>query len=277
MILVFGKNGQVAKELGKFENVVNIGSDACNMMQKGMCAKFIDEYKPQGVINAAAFTNVKLAEKNKNNAQLINACAPQEIAIICKKLQIPFLHISTDYIFDGKKKGPYLPNDIPNPLNVYGMSKLEGEKKIIGVNSQYLILRTSWVFSKNGLNFVSKILEQIDRGTSIINVVSDQIGGPTSAKSIANASYKIINIMINDKNIKGVYHFCGKHYVSWAEFAEEIVKLTKNETLINHVPSDLINDQLRRPSNSCLDCSSINIFNIKQPDWKDELKQIISK
>ncbi len=183
MILVFGKTGQVARELAKIapEGTVFLSRQEADLTQPGQCAAIIRDLRPDSVINAAAFTNVDQAETDRERTTQINAVTPGEMAQTCAGINAYFLYISTDYLFDGHGSKPFQTADTPAPLNHYGASKADGEARVRKASAKHGILRTSWVFSAHGKNFVKTML-RLARERDEINVVADQIGGPTAAK-----------------------------------------------------------------------------------------------
>ena len=275
MILVFGKTGQVASELSKLVNVLCIGREVADLQNPQSCYDEIIVKKPRAVINAAAYTNVDQAENNEALVDLINAKSPIAMAQACKELQIPFLHLSSDYVFDGSGEVPRNVGDPTHPLGVYGASKLSSERGINALDARTVILRTSWVFSETGKNFVCSMLSLSDSRTEI-SVVNDQIGGPTSAKSISEACMKIIECMLLDDTRRGTYHFTGFPDVSWADFATEIYEQSKCKTTVKKIVSSDYPTIAWRPLNSRLNCLSLeNDFKISRPDWRSDLRLVL--
>ena len=184
MILVFGKTGQVATELQRQADVTALGRDQADLSDPQACAAVIADLKPSVVINAAAYTAVDKAEEEEAKAQTINAAAPGAMAGACVHLDIPFLHISTDYVFDGSGTKAWRETDPVSPQNAYGRTKLAGEQAIRAAGARHIILRTAWVFSAHGANFVKTML-RLSETRDALSVVEDQIGGPTPAADIA--------------------------------------------------------------------------------------------
>ena len=274
-VLLFGKNSQVGlslqKNKSKIINLISRNSSEVDFMNTDDLASCIFDLKPDFIINAAAYTDVENAELNKQQAFSINAYAPEVIAIEAKKINIPFLHISTDYVFDGTGVIPWKPEDKVNPINVYGKSKCDGEKRISKVNGQYCILRTSWVFSEHNKNFLKSVISLANEKNKI-SIVADQIGGPTSADSIAKACYKVIEAYSNKRFISGIFHFSGFPYVSWADFAKAILLKMNDTTQINNISSSEFEVLATRPKNSRLDCDSFfSTYNVKQSSWENDL------
>jgi dTDP-4-dehydrorhamnose reductase len=277
VILVFGKTGQVATELQRLSDVVALGREQVNLADSLACSQAIYDHAPDIVINAAAYTAVDGAEAEELIANSINGAAPAAMALSCAKLGIPLVHISTDYVFDGSGKVPWLPYDFIAPLNAYGRSKFIGEEGIRASGATYAIIRTSWVFSEHGKNFVKTML-RLSETCDVIRVVNDQIGGPTPAHDVADACLRIAEQLQQDYSKSGTYHFSGVPNVSWAEFASNIFQQAGRSLQIVRVSSSAYNTLAKRPLNSRLDCSKTQeIFKIKQPDWKIGLSKILKE
>ena len=275
MILVFGKTGQVATELQRLSGTMALGRDDVDLMDSAACVAAIRKHEPKAVINAAAFTAVDKAEDEQHLANVINGNAPAVMAKTCAGLGIPFVHISTDYVFSGTGNTPYRPDDATDPQNVYGRSKLAGEQGILSSGAVYAILRTSWVVSAHGANFVKTML-RLSKTREALNVVSDQIGGPTPARDIAAACLQIANQLIQDKTKSGTYHLSGSPDVSWAEFATEIFSQVDRTVKVTPIPTAEYPTPAKRPLNSRLKCHSTeHVFGIKRPNWQDGLKEIL--
>lgn len=225
MILVFGKTGQIAMELSVLNDVQALGREEANLSYPQSCYDAVLLNKPEVVINAAAYTSVDSAEADEKLAKLINGEAPAAIAKACAKLDIPLVHISTDYVFDGSGTTPWSSFDIPNPQNVYGGSKLQGENAVVSSGCTFAILRTSWVVSAHGNNFVKTML-RLSETRNHLTVVDDQIGGPTCARDIAHACVLIAKKLIDEPAKAGIYHYSGQPDVSWCQFANAIFEKT---------------------------------------------------
>ena len=275
MILIFGKTGQVATELQRLTGVFALGRDDVDLSDTAACAAAIRKHVPMAVINAAAYTAVDHAEGEENRATVINGDAPTAMAKTCAALGIPLIHISTDYVFKGTGNAPYNPDDATEPQNAYGRSKLAGEIGIRDSGAAYAILRTSWVVSAHGVNFVKTMLH-LSATRDSLNVVADQIGGPTPARHIALACLQIANQLIQDTTKSGTYHFSGAPDVSWAEFAAEIFAQAGRTVTITPISTAEYPTPAERPLNSRMECRSTEqVFGIKRPNWKDGLKEII--
>lgn len=276
-VLVFGKTGQVATELQARHDVVALGRDRADLSEPATCAAAIRAIGPAAVINAAAYTAVDQAETEEELAAVINGDAPEAMARTCAELGIPFLHISTDYVFDGSGQSPW-PVDAPTgPLGAYGRTKLKGEEGVRATGGTHAILRTSWVVSAHGKNFVKTML-RLGRERGSLAIVSDQIGGPTAAADIAEVCMSIVAQLKDDPAKSGTYHFSGAPDVAWADFARAIFAQAGLSCDVEDIPTDAYPTPARRPRNSRLDCSSTaRVFGIDRPDWRRSLSRILSQ
>jgi dTDP-4-dehydrorhamnose reductase len=275
MILVFGKTGQVARELQLLGTVTALGREEVNLSDPQACAEAIRHYAPDAVINAAAYTAVDQAEDEEAVATVINGDAPTAMAMACAPLNIPFVHISTDYVFEGTGQDPWQPQDQTAPQNAYGRSKLAGETGVADSGGTYAILRTSWVVSAHGANFVKTML-RLSETRHALNIVSDQIGGPTPARDIALACLQIVEQLIQDPSKSGTYHFSGAPDVSWADFADEIFDQAGKSVAVTPMPTTDYPTPAQRPLNSRMDCTATKrAFGIERPDWVTGLKTIL--
>ena len=275
MILVFGKTGQVATELQPYKDVIAIGRDQADLSIPSTCADQIRRYKPRAVINAAAYTSVDKAENEESLANVINGEAPGAMARTCAELDIPLVHISTDYVFFGMGSEPWQNVDHPNPQNAYGRSKLKGEQVIRASGCVHAIIRTSWVVSAHGSNFV-KTMRGLSKTKDHVTVVEDQIGGPTCARDIAQACMSIAEQLIRDPNKSGLYHYSGQPDVSWCQFANAIFEQMDCKTIANPIPTTEYPTPALRSLNSRLDCEiTESTFGITRPFWEDGLKVIL--
>ena len=277
-VLVFGQTGQVARELARRcpEGVSArfLGRDKADLSDPAACAAAIADC--DAVINAAAWTAVDKAETEEAAATIVNGDAPAAMAQRCAELGLPFLHVSTDYVFDGAGETPF-PTDHPTaPLGAYGRSKLAGEQGVLAAGGNALILRTSWVVSAHGANFVKTML-RLGAERESLNVVADQIGGPTPAAAIADALYTAGRAMA--KGAKGgIHHFAGAPDTSWAGFARTIMARANLACQISDIPSSAYPTPAKRPLNSRLDCTGLEIaFGIPRPDWRTGLDEILQE
>jgi dTDP-4-dehydrorhamnose reductase len=277
-VLVFGKTGQVAQELAR---CVPMGvtarflpRDMADLMQPKSCAAMVQDYDL--VINAAAWTAVDLAETQEADAHTINAASPSAIAQACAAQRLPMIHISTDYVFDGAGASPFSSDHPTAPLGVYGRSKLAGEIGVRDSGARHVILRTSWVFSAHGSNFLKTMLRLGDARENL-NVVADQIGGPTPANAIATAIWQIA-MALQAGHAGGTYHFSGTPDVSWSEFARAIMQAANLPCTIADIPTSAYPTPAQRPANSRLDCNSLlRDFGINRPDWRAGLPDLIKE
>ena len=277
MILVFGETGQVANELSTFENIITLNRKKADLTDPNACKDAIFYYKPRAVINAAAYTAVDKAESDEKLARRINGEAPTKMAEACAEHKIPLVHISTDYVFDGSGRTSWRCSDTTSPLNAYGRSKLEGEKGIEGSGCVYAILRTSWVISSHGNNFVKTML-RLSQTKNHLKVVDDQIGGPTCARDIAKTCILIANQLVKEPGKAGIYHYTGEPDVSWCQLANAIFGQLRSSTVATPIPTSGYPTEAIRPLNSRLDCSSTEeIFGIPRPFWRDGLSNILKE
>ena len=275
-LLVFGRTGQVARELARLAPEARfLGRDEADLSDPDACARAIRESGCQAVINAAAYTAVDRAETEPDLAGQINAAAPAAMASAAAGLGIPFVHISTDYVFDGSGDQPWVETDPTGPLGVYGASKLDGERGIATAGGQWAVLRTSWVFSAHGANFVKTML-RLGAERDELRVVADQHGGPTPAADIASACLTMAQTMRAEPALGGVYHFSGAADTNWAGFAREIMAQAGLACRVTDIASSDYPTPARRPMNSRLDCSAIRRdFGISRPDWRAGLAQVL--
>ena len=287
-ILLTGKDGQVGfalhKKLASLGEMIATNRHELDLGNPEAIKTFIDKIQPDIIINPAAYTKVDKAESEKLLAHQINAVAPRLLAEKASELNIPIIHFSTDYVFDGLKHEFYTETDQVNPQSVYGQSKWEGEEAIRH-HKKHIILRTSWLFSSHGQNFLKTILKLIQEKTSL-NVVSDQIGTPTSSEALADVTYKIVKAIFNDPNFKdfGTYHMTLDNETNWYRYACFITDEAKRlglQTLmtskdIKPISSDAYPTLAKRPMNSRLDTTKIKkTFMLELPYWEEEVKRLL--
>lgn len=283
-ILVTGKSGQLGIEIEKIHtnyskhNFIFKDKKELDITNFYNLNEFFKNNDIKLIINCAAYTDVNGAEIEKKIANKVNNLGVENLSLICKNFNCKIIHISTDYVFDGLKNQPYKETDFTNPINYYGFSKLEGEKKILKSNINALIIRTSWLYSSNKNNFFSNIIKKAE-SMDKINVVNDQIGSPTSAHELAK-----ICIYLSTANFKWgggpkIYNFSNEGMCSWYEFAKAIILLKKIPCNIIPIKSNKIKNNIIRPKYSVLDKSKIKQdFNISPNNWYDSLKlEIIRK
>lgn len=234
--------------------------------------KEILDFKPTHILNLSAYTNVDQAEIEKEKAFLVNEKGVENLVFFSEKYKIKLIHISTDYVFDGEKAGKWSEEDKPNPLNVYGLSKLKGEEKVKKLKD-FLIIRTSWLFGKGGKNFVKTIYEKLKKGENL-RVVNDQKGCPTYTKVLAEAIFLILK-----KNLKGIYHFCQPPETTWFEFALKIKDISgMKDKKIEPISSEEYKALARRPKNSVLSIEKfLNDVSFKIPSWEESLRDYIKE
>ncbi|MGL4321577.1 MAG: dTDP-4-dehydrorhamnose reductase [Paracoccaceae bacterium] len=274
-ILIFGQTGQVATELRRrLPGAMFLGRAEADLMSPQACAARVRDC--DAVINTAAWTAVDKAEAEEAAATVVNGAAPAAMAAECARQRIPFLHISTDYVFDGSGKAAFRPDHPTGPLGAYGRSKLAGEQGVRAAGGNHLILRTSWVVSAHGANFVKTML-RLGRERESLNVVADQVGGPTPAAAIADALIVAARAMIAGAK-GGTHHFSGAPDVSWADFAREIMLQAGLACVVNDIPTSGYPTPAKRPANSRLDCSAFeSAFGVGRPDWRLGLKDILQE
>jgi len=280
-ILVFGRSGQVATELRALDSddiqIIALTRADSDLTDPAACAAAIDAHAPDAVINAAAYTAVDKAESDVETAQLINAEAPAAIAHTCAARDIPFVSISTDYVFSGAGDTPWSPADPTDPQSVYGRTKRDGEVAIVKAGGRYAVLRTSWVVSAHGNNFVKTML-RLGAERQALTIVADQIGGPTGAAEIANACVAIAKTLVTEPKKSGIYHFSGAPDTSWADFARAIFDAANIPCAVIDTPSSDYPTPAKRPLNSRLDCTTTEAaFGICRPDWRESLTHILTQ
>jgi len=281
-ILVFGAAGQLGYELMRQGQALRLDIEGVDLPQTDISrmaqvTDVIADYQPLLVINAAAYTNVDEAESEPELAMAVNKDGPANIARVCAAKKTPLIHISTDYVFDGKKGTPYRETDPVSPIGVYGRSKAAGEAALRSVLNEHIILRTAWLYGSHGRNFVKTILK-LARENEVIRVVSDQYGSPTSAVDLAGAIFKICNIIRQGAAIDwGTYHYCGRGIISWHEFARAAVDMCRQQGRVKVARVDPIKTadypaRVERPPYSALDCTLIGRhFGIAPQPWQNSL------
>jgi dTDP-4-dehydrorhamnose reductase len=280
-VLITGANGQLGQAIQRIAEGYDHQFDYTDVDELDITNRLmVDEYflktKPDIVINCAGYTNVEKAESEPEIAKSINCDAVGILANAAVKHSVKIIHISTDFVFDGTQKRPYLETDQPNPVNVYGKTKYGGEMKLIKSQTDGLILRTSWLFSEYGHNFVKNI-HDLAKMREEIRVVNDQYGSPTYAKDLANIIMKLIE---SDKWENGceVYHFCNRGEASWYDLAQEIVKISNLNCKIIPVSSEEYGSKVKRPGYSILDTSKISEkFSLEIRPWKETVGECLRR
>lgn len=287
-LFITGGEGQLGTEL--IAQAASHGSEVLaptlaemDLTRRGQIDRFWNEFKPAAVINAAAYTAVDRAETEPELAFAVNAEAPARIAQRCARERIPLIHISTDYVFDGLKGAPYLEEDPVAPLGVYGRSKAEGEAAVRGGAAQHLIVRTAWLYSPHGANFVKTVMRLVAERDEL-RVVDDQLGSPTSAADLAEAVLQLAGRLKKDAAIPwGTYHYCGSGVTSWYGLARHVL-----ETLVSRgriasfrllpITTAEYPTPARRPPYSVLDCRRIEAaFGIRRPAWRQSVEQTVDR
>lgn len=287
-ILLTGKNGQVgfelAKKINRLGEVIATDREELDLANPDAIRAFIDQTKPDIIINPVAYTAVDKAESEPDLAYQINTLAPEVLASMATELDIPLIHFSTDYVFDGSKQEAYVETDPTNPQSVYGKTKHDGEEKI-RVHAKHIILRTSWVFGSHGNNFLKTILRLITDKESV-NVVVDQWGSPTSASMLADVTFKIVDTIFKNKNFNdfGTYHVTNEGETNWHAYASFIaseamklnLKVTCAPDKIHPIPMSEFLTAAKRPLNSRLNTDKIkNTFMLELPHWESEVKKVL--
>jgi dTDP-4-dehydrorhamnose reductase len=285
-LLVLGAAGQIGRELCRLSwpapyQIVGVDRAGVDISREEAVADAVRRERPDIIINAAASTAVDRAESEPEAAFAVNAAAPGYLAAACKLARIPLIHISTDYVFDGTKQTPYREDDPVNPLGVYGRSKEAGDRAVRAVLAEHVILRTAWVYSAHGHNFVRTML-RLGSERPVLRVVADQIGSPTSAADVARAIAAIVQRLTAGDRHFGTYHFAGAGAVSWHGFAEAIFELAAPwrgaPPRLEAVTTAEYPTPARRPSNSVLDCAHIGeVFAIHPRPWREALADVIGE
>lgn len=279
-ILVTGKNGQLGSELFDLQaqypmfEFVFTDRTQLNLEDLEQISTQLNEIKPDVIINAAAYTAVDQAENNQFLCETINHLAVNEIAKWANSHQAKVIHISTDYVFDGTIEEPLLETDITQPINFYGESKRRGEESLLVENEESIVIRTSWVYSQYGNNFVKTMMRLMNEREEL-SVVSDQIGAPTYARDLAIAILEILNA---PQFVPGIYHYSNEGKISWYEFATAIKEINNYNTQIHPIASEDFVTIARRPQFSLLDHNKIkNTYKIEIPYWRDSLVEMIGQ
>ena len=278
-ILVTGANGQLGQEFQQLKknfpslNFLFVSKNELSIADENAVNTFFKNNQIDICINCAAYTAVDKAETDKETAIAVNAIAVGYLAKACKNHNAKFIHISTDYVFDGKGIKPFTENDQTNPVNFYGQTKLSGELNAIKENEETIIIRTAWVYSSFGNNFVKTMIRLMNERESI-GVVNDQYGCPTFAADLAQA---IMQIIVGNNFIAGIYHYSNKGKISWYDFAKEISQQINSHCVVNEITTSQFPTPAARPSYSVLDTSKIaETFNITIPEWKESLQKCLA-
>ncbi|MEN6321450.1 MAG: dTDP-4-dehydrorhamnose reductase [Syntrophaceae bacterium] len=276
-ILILGYKGMLGSDLvlrliGSHD-VIGRDIEDFDIASADACEHIISDAEPDVVINAAAYTDVDGCESNKELCFSVNAEGVKNIAVICKDKGIKIVHFSTDYVFNGKKETPYLEDDLCDPINVYGCSKLAGEQYLQQYSNNYLLIRSSWLYGRNGKNFVRTIVEKA-RTEKSLKIVDDQVGSPTFTWDLARAVQLLVEGQYN-----GIFHITNRGHCSWYEFAQKIVKFSSaNDVAVYPITSDVLSRPANRPSYSVLGCRKfIESTGKTMRYWQVALGDFISK
>ena len=290
-ILVTGKNGQLGRSIYKIVNTANgdnlppnefifVGREELDLSSESSISHYFDSNdRFDVIINCAAYTAVDKAEVEQELANQVNHLAVKQLAEIANKQQTKLIHISTDYVFDGESDKPYLESDTPNPINVYGKTKLAGEKALQGtMPTDAIIIRTSWVYSEYGNNFVKTML-RLGKEKNEISVVSDQMGSPTYAADLAEVILEIIKSkeFREENQTTQIYHYSNEGEINWYEFAKEIFKIAKIDCKVNPITTQQYPTPVQRPKNTSMNKNKImKTFNANPVPWKDSLEKYLT-
>lgn len=285
-VLILGAHGQLGVELERsFQgagDVVAYGRDRCDLRRPETIRAVIAHFRPDLVLNAAAYTAVDRAESEAELAMRVNGEAPGVIAEEARKLDALLVHYSTDYVFDGSKNGPWVEEDFTNPLSEYGRSKLAGEKNIAQVGGRHLIFRTSWVFSPHGKNFLLTML-RLGQEREQLSIVNDQVGAPTTARALAAATRELVDsLKKSDKAPWGIYHMTCAGSTTWCGFAEAIFSKARSAdekpwAKVTGIPTEKYPTPAKRPRNSVLANGKLrNAFGVTLPDWEVALDDTLA-
>jgi len=282
MWVVLGQSGQLAQSLAAHPDMAGaqfLGRTQLDLANPEQAAARLRELEPSIVINAAAWTAVDQAEKDFDQARVLNAHAPAALARVCRELDIPFVHVSTDYVFSGEQGPAWKEDDPIAPVNAYGQSKAEGEAAVLFVGGRIAILRTSWVFSPFGNNFV-KTMARLGKERDEVRVVSDQVGRPIYAPDLAEACVKMALLLQKSPEFAGIYHYANSGHVSWADVAQatfdELTRQGMKSARMVPIPTSDYPTPAKRPAWSTLDTSKIEALGIETPDWLGRIGACVS-
>ncbi len=284
-VLIIGAKGQLGRALMEHcDHAIGVGREELNLETLSYFPQEVAGIVPAAIINAAAYTAVDKAEEEEIKAHQVNAVAPALLANYCAGQRIPFVHFSTDYVFDGSGAARWHEEDITAPLNAYGRSKLAGEKRVAEAGGKYLIFRTSWVYDETGKNFLNTML-RLGAERESLKVVNDQFGAPTYARHLAIAALEALeNASHSPRFPSGIYHLCGGGETHWQHFAEQIFSLARKHHqplkvhAIEGIPSEAYPTPAARPRNSCLNCDkAYQVLGVKLPHWEEALEECMER
>jgi dTDP-4-dehydrorhamnose reductase len=283
-ILITGSNGQLGQELKKLSRSSKFKTkhkffftdvEDLDITSSSDLRSFVQKNKIKFIVNCAAYTAVDKAEGDAKNAELVNRIGPGHLAGISREYDIPLIHVSTDFVFDGKKSSPYVETDTANPISVYAKTKLEGEQEIIKRASTFVIIRTSWLYSEFGANFVKTIL-RLSKEKKELNIVFDQIGTPTYAKDLALAIMTMVPKI--RKGTRGIFHYSNEGVASWYDFAKAVLDITASKCKIRPIEAKDYPVPAKRPAYSAMNKAKIKeAFKLEIPYWRDSLKKCLDK
>jgi dTDP-4-dehydrorhamnose reductase len=274
---VFGRTGQVARELSRIDGATCLGRETADFADPEAVRRAALRVEADAIVNAVAYTAVDRAETEEDLARAVNAASVGALAEAAAERGLPLVYISTDYVFDGGGDSPWRPDDPVGPLGAYGRTKLEGERAVAAAGGAHAVLRTSWVFSAHGANFVKTML-RLGAERDRLRVVADQIGGPTPARGIAGACARIAGALAREPGLSGTYHYAGQPDTSWAGFARAVFAEAGLAVDVEDIASSDYPTPAARPRNSRLDCSAtLAAFGVARPDWRDALREVIAE
>ncbi len=276
-VLLLGKDGQLGRSLsallGARHEVTVAGRAECDLFQAGAVAELVARARPEVIVNAAAYTTVDRAEAEPEAARRVNAEAVRELAAAARNAGARVIHFSTDYVFDGEKSSAYVESDATSPLNVYGRTKLDGERALAESGVPHLVLRTSWAYAAVGKNFLHTML-RLGRDRGEVRVVDDQTGAPTSAEDLAEATMEILEKWTGQPG--GIYHATSQGETTWAGLARAIFEEARMDVKVIPIQSSEYPTPARRPKNSRLNCDTLHRdFGIRLPNWKESLSRVM--
>jgi dTDP-4-dehydrorhamnose reductase len=282
VILVFGGNGQLGQELTRLGAARGMPMHAlahgeADIADSGAVATALARWKPELLVNAAAYTKVDLAETNIEQARKGNEIGPAVLASACAGAGIPMVHVSTDYVFDGSKPDPYVETDPVCPISTYGRSKVAGEEAVRGTLKHHVILRTAWVYSEFGNNFLKTMLRLAETRDEL-RIVADQRGSPTSAREIAEAILHLVPLLLRDQKLSGTYHFTAEGFTTWHGFASRVVEtaapITGRNPRVTPIQTADYPTPAKRPANSRLDCGLfVRTFGFSPRHWTESVDE----
>lgn len=279
-VLVTGKNGQLGSELQELApdysnyNIVFVDREEMDLSNPDQIFEVLDAENPEIIVSAGAYTAVDKAETDQELCDAVNHIAVKTIGAWAADNNANVIHISTDYVFDGSSEAPLKETDAPDPINVYGLTKLHGEQALRTSGANYVIIRTAWVYSTYGANFVKTMIRLMNEREEI-GVVADQVGTPTYARDLAKAIMQIIEA---PEFVQGVFHYSNEGKISWHDFATAIKEIKGFSTKVNAIGSDAFPTPAKRPNFSLLDKTKIKeVYNVSVPDWKTSLEEMLAK